>query len=116
MYGKKGHTRVVAAVQTRKAKLTHVVRDKQGNSSLTMAVEGPGHPLQHRGDTVTPLCYGHSCQDTLWDPQGWPDQSKVCFCHTNAVGLLQEKQDNALGFLLHRRPELAAHPELRENS
>lgn len=60
MYGKKGHTRVVAAVQIRKAKLTHVVRDKQGNSSLMMAVEGPGHPLQHRGDTVTPLCYGHS--------------------------------------------------------
>lgn len=40
MYGKKGHTRAVAAVQAWKAELTHVGRDKEGSSSLMMAV-GP---------------------------------------------------------------------------
>lgn len=34
------HTRVVAAIQTRKAKLPHVGRDREGNGSLMMAV-GP---------------------------------------------------------------------------
>lgn len=47
MHGKKGHRGVVAAIQAWKAKLTRVVRDKEGNSSLMTAVEGPGHPLQH---------------------------------------------------------------------
>lgn len=72
--------------------------------------------LRWHSDTSLLLSQQHSCQDTLGDPQGWPDQSQVCFCHTNAVGSLQEKQDNALGFLLHGRPERAAHPELCENS
>lgn len=31
-------------------------------------------------------------------------------------GLLQEKQDDALGFLLHGRPEQVAYQELCENS